>query len=192
MQVKPDKEIKRRSRFYQAAMDMKQLGRGKKYETLKDTYIIFICLDDPFDKNLSVYTVDRVCKENNKVDVENGTHEIYLNASAWQTEKNLDLKAILIYIKSKKATTDLTKEIDDAIEELKTREEFQNMYVGVGSMHDIATKEGYDKGVEYGIQKGYAKATAQSEKIISEKDICISEMSARIAELEKQVQKMNI
>lgn len=112
MQVKPDKEILRRSRYYQSAMDMAQLGTGKHYNELKDTYVVFICLKDPRTNGLPVYTVHRVCEENASVDVSNGTHEVYLNASAWRREKDVALRSLLRYISTNEATDDLAQALD--------------------------------------------------------------------------------
>ena len=51
----PD-ELPKRTRYYQAMMDMDVLNKGELYTKLRRTYIIFICTFDPFDRGRSLYT----------------------------------------------------------------------------------------------------------------------------------------
>ena len=45
-----------RSRYYQAIMDVAETPVNIKYEDLKETYIIFICTEDPFKLGSPSYT----------------------------------------------------------------------------------------------------------------------------------------
>ena len=47
--------LSRRARYYQSMIDTDSLARGEKYSRLKDSYVIFLCLSDPFDESLPVY-----------------------------------------------------------------------------------------------------------------------------------------
>ncbi len=48
------KNLARRARYYQSLMDLDMLATGADYGDLKDGYVIFLCLDDPFGQGLSV------------------------------------------------------------------------------------------------------------------------------------------
>ena len=52
--------IAKRTRYYQSVIDIDALQAGERYSKLKDSYIIFICLDDPFGKNLPVYRFENM------------------------------------------------------------------------------------------------------------------------------------
>ena len=52
-----------RMRYYQAALDVAFLDQGYSYQTLNDSYIIFICLFDPIGYNRAVYTFENICVE---------------------------------------------------------------------------------------------------------------------------------
>lgn len=53
-----------RTRYYQGMIDLDQMERGAKFEELKKSYIIFICLDNPLpDKGLHKYSFRHVCRE---------------------------------------------------------------------------------------------------------------------------------
>ena len=66
LQATDTKELPERSRYYQALMDLDTLKSGQTYKELKDSHIIFICLDDIFKKELPVYTFEYICEEDGK------------------------------------------------------------------------------------------------------------------------------
>ena len=39
----------KRTRHYQSMIDIDNLMKGEKYDKLKESYILFICKDDPFE-----------------------------------------------------------------------------------------------------------------------------------------------
>ena len=53
-------------------MDVDNLLRGQSYAELKESYVIFICTQDPFGKDLPVYTFRNVCSEDGSTGI---THE---------------------------------------------------------------------------------------------------------------------
>ena len=55
MQVTEEKSIAKRARYYHSSMDTQTLKRGEKYDKLKKSYVIFICLFDPFGLGEPVY-----------------------------------------------------------------------------------------------------------------------------------------
>ena len=48
-------------------MDVDNLLRGQSYAELKESYVIFICTQDPFGKGLPVYTFRSVCGEDGSI-----------------------------------------------------------------------------------------------------------------------------
>ena len=53
--------LAKRARYYQSVMDVDSLDSGESYKSLKDSYVIFLCLGDPFGKGLPVYTFIQKC-----------------------------------------------------------------------------------------------------------------------------------
>lgn len=76
-------KLGRRLRFYQGAMDTLALRRGEHYGNLPPCYIVFICLHDPFNAGLPVYTLNVKCQENTSVKTDHGFTWIVLAAPAW-------------------------------------------------------------------------------------------------------------
>ncbi|MBR4629581.1 MAG: Rpn family recombination-promoting nuclease/putative transposase [Treponema sp.] len=105
--------IGKRTRYYQSLLDIDSLFKGSDYSELKESYVIFICTDDPFDKNLPVYTFERKCKENADVDLEDMTHHIVFNAAAYGEEDNPEIKDFLSFVKNNQAKSDFTRRISN-------------------------------------------------------------------------------
>ena len=80
MQTSRKYNLGKRSRYYQGMIDLNILGMGKDYGNLKDSYIIFICTFDEFGDGRHIYTFENVCKENQKIKLNDGTHKIFLCA----------------------------------------------------------------------------------------------------------------
>lgn len=56
MQTINKHDLPLRSRYYQAMMDIDNLGTGTHFTDLKECYILFICTFDPYGRNLPKYT----------------------------------------------------------------------------------------------------------------------------------------
>jgi len=79
MQAVKNKALCRRSRYYHSQMDMELLLSGEEYESLPNTYVIFICDFDPFGEGKYRYTLETKCRESESVVVEDGRISIFLN-----------------------------------------------------------------------------------------------------------------
>ena len=128
-------DIGNRMRYYQSMIDMDSLLKGSDYSDLKESYILFICTNDPFEENLPVYTFERVCRENNNIDLKDKTHHIIFNASAWEKEKDIELKDFLAFVNNNIAKSDFTKEVANMVEAKKFENTFLNEYFA-WNLHD--------------------------------------------------------
>ena len=54
MQTTKQKELPKRTRYYQGMIDLNSIQKGMDYSELKKTYVIFICLKDVFGKILPI------------------------------------------------------------------------------------------------------------------------------------------
>ena len=59
MQTTIKKELPKRLRYYQGMIDLNLLNKGAKFNELKKSYVIFICMDDPFTDG--TYIVLKIC-----------------------------------------------------------------------------------------------------------------------------------
>ena len=79
MQVAKQTALNKRSRYYHSQIDMEILAKGKKYEELPDTYVIFVCDFDPFGEGKYCYTFENRCFENNRLLLNDGCCTIFLS-----------------------------------------------------------------------------------------------------------------
>ena len=63
MQMKKKTALGKRSRYYHSQMVMEALTSGEDYETMPDTFVIFVCDFDPFGEHLYCYTFGNECRE---------------------------------------------------------------------------------------------------------------------------------
>ena len=106
MQTVKRAKLGRRLRFYQGAMDTLALRRGEHYGNLPPCYIVFICLHDPFNAGLPVYTLNVKCQENTSVKADHGFTWIVLAAPAWDRLPPGRLRNLLHYISTGEAGDD--------------------------------------------------------------------------------------
>ena len=158
--VPPD--LPKRTRYYQSLMDVDCLLRGQSYAELKDSYVLFICTQDPFNKGLPVYTFENTCREESGLFLADKSYKVFYNASAYGKEKDDELHALLRYLCKKQATSNFTQTIDGLVESTKNNENFRSVYMSLNIHRDdllrqgslIGEKIGFERGVVAGMSKG--------------------------------------
>jgi hypothetical protein len=70
----------RRARYHSSMVDVNMLKKGRKYEELRDSYVIFITKNDYFEEGQPIYRVERTVCETRK-NFNDGSHIIYVNGS---------------------------------------------------------------------------------------------------------------
>ena len=61
------KELAERARYYQGIIDVDCLNSGQHYKDLKDSYVIFICIDDIFNKGRGKYVFENLCIDEHSI-----------------------------------------------------------------------------------------------------------------------------
>ena len=136
MQVKKKKALGKRSRYYHSQMVMEALASGEDYETLPDTFVIFVCDFDPFGEHLYCYTFRNECKENKNVKLDDGSYTIFLSTRG---ENEEDVPAELVrFLKFVTADLEesegdfqdeLVKQFQETIHNIKTDREMGERYM---------------------------------------------------------------
>ena len=132
----------KRMRYYEAMLDMDALMKGEPYDKLKDSYILFICKNDPFkDKNekpfgLPRYSFRNVCQENNCVNLDDKSLKVIYNATAYEKEKDERVKALLRFVQTNESGEDgLTNRLAALVKKMKENEELRQEYMAM-NLHD--------------------------------------------------------
>ncbi len=189
MQVAPKQNLPKRTRYYQSSIDMKLLNSGADYRELKQSYVIFICCFDPFEKGRTLYTFMEMCKELPGFPLGDGTAKLFVNADGPRTEVDPELAALLDYIKSGTVTDEFTKEIADAMATIKRSEERRIEYMMLALLlqehREAGRMEGLFEAVAFG---GCAVAFAASALDMSENEF-LAKMQEAGYELPQQCNK---
>ena len=99
MQVEPDANLAKRSRYYHSAMDMEMLLKGSDYSELKPSYVIFICKNNiPFDRPVS--TFKRICVEDPAKQLEDGTCTVLVNAECDTGDISSEMREFIGFVKT--------------------------------------------------------------------------------------------
>ena len=147
MQAVTSKYLPRRTRYYQSMIDLQLVDKGQDYDTLNNSYIIFICLSDLFGKGRYMYTFENVCKEDSEVILNDGAKKVFLNADGRNGAVSEELKAFLDYVAGKPSEDTLVKKLKLAVEEAKKNREWRREYMTL-LMRD---RENRKIGMEVGI-----------------------------------------
>ena len=131
MQVKVEKQIPKRLRYYQGMIDLNTLDSGKPYSELKKTFIIFICLEDPFGANLPIYHIRNMCVEDRTVEFRDDAEKVILNAAGTREGLSPKVAAFLDYIQGKSADSDFTEKVEKAVEEAREHREWRLDYMSL-------------------------------------------------------------
>lgn len=103
MQMNVTPLLPMRFRCYQSVLDTSTLKRGEDYDSLPESYIIFICTEDPFGERLPVYTFKPMCSERPALGFDCRANWIALNSAAYGAlEEGDPLGTLLKYIYTNK------------------------------------------------------------------------------------------
>lgn len=159
MQVDDKHDIPKRSRYYQGLMDTKSLPTGAiSYNSLNKSFVIFICLFDPFGYDRCFYSFEERCVEDPSLSLGDETRKIFLNATGQNREGiREELQEFLDYIKDPSSTiikSTKVQELDNRVNKVKSNEKVRSKYMTLTNWileeRDIARTEGRAEGEKEG------------------------------------------
>ena len=173
---KADKgNLPRRTRMYSSMMDANMLDKGLEYEELKDSYVIFICMFDPFEKGLARYTFRSICEEDWGLPLGDGRCIMFLNTKGSIGELGADMDAFFGYINGgvssigtgKDSGNEFVERLDECVLDINGDEDWRQGYM----KYELNLIEKYKEGEAKGISIGEANATNRMVKAMHSKGI---------------------
>ena len=146
--------LPKRTRYYQSLMDVDNLLRGQSYAELKESYVIFICTQDPFGKGLPVYEFRNICTADGTLFLDDKSYKVFYNVGAYGKEDEPELSALLEYLCERQATSGFTQRIDALVEKAKRNEKFRSWYMSLNIWKDDLLREGSQLGEKIGFERG--------------------------------------
>ena len=186
--------LPKRTRYYQSLMDVDNLLRGQSYAELKESYVIFICTQDPFGKGLPVYTFRNVCSEDDGIFLDDKSNKVFYNVDAYGKEDEPELSALLEYLCERRATSGFTRHIDALVEKAKRNEKFRSVYMSLNIREDdlrmAGEKIGFERGRRDGIAAGSYQAKLETAKLM-QRESCSTDFIQRMTGLsEAEIKKL--
>ena len=169
MQVCIAESLPQRVRYYQSIIDLQLLDKGMAYQKLQESFIIFICLKDPFGLGRSRYTFRNLCMEHPELSLQDGTTKLFLNASGSGEEQNADLQAFLDYVSGKRPKNPFVDALDAAVQKAKQnrtwRHEYMRLKLKFDDFYESGRKTGFQQGKQEGQQTGEKAGIALAKSI---------------------------
>ena len=180
MQVVNNKNLAKRSRYYQGLIDLDIIEKGESYKKLKESYIIFICTFDPFEENMPKYEFRYYCKDKKELELKDETHKIFFNTEAFQKEKDQNIKSFLKYINGEKENNKFVNKIDEKIKKVKLNKEWRQEYMTLLMREQEIAEENFAKGIKEGIREGKKEGIINQIKLLKEFKVSNEEIIKRI------------
>ncbi len=154
MQTSNTAEIPKRSRYYQGMLDLNYLKEGKRYKSLPNSYIIFLCTFDLFEMGYHKYSFAPMCREDKSIELEDGTNRIFICAGGHRDDVSKELAAFIEYLTGKLSENNLVKDIQQKVQEARESNRWRAEYMTLRDMLDDEFERGIEQGIERGIEQG--------------------------------------
>ena len=173
MQTTKQADIPKRTRYYQGMIDMFLINKGANYKELKKSYVIFICLDDIFDKSRCVYTFENRCIEDTSIRLDDESTKVLINPKGCRDGLSEDMNDFLDFLMGEEAQSEFTREIKAEVTQARKREDWRSDYMTLEMIRKEEREEGRTEGViegrlktiieivlegDYSLEKGAEKA----------------------------------
>lgn len=129
VQTTDQKNLPRRMRYYQGMLDIAFFPAGADYNQMRKSYVIFICNFDPYGEERYIYTFQNRCGQNSEILFGDDAIKVVVNTKGTKGDISPELKEALIYLDRQEVTGSYSKELDDAVNELKSNEERGQEYM---------------------------------------------------------------
>ena len=142
------------------------LTHGEDYEHLKDSYVIFICLEDIFDKKLPAYFFENICIQDGKTRLDDGAYKVFFNATEYDKIEDKEEKAFFKFLSGNNADDDLTRTIAEKVNRAKKSAAFRRQYMTweqeMKHQRWEAFEEGKAEGRAEGLRMGRSEGARQN------------------------------
>ncbi len=169
MQVVHNKDLARRSRYYQGMIDLNAIEKGEMYRELKESIIIFICRFDPFGRGMSRYTFENICVEDGEIHLGDGTSKIFFNTKGYVGGDDREVKYFLEYVESNESNlSEFVRKIEEKIRDIKDNKEWRAEYMNLLMREREIARDSFEKGrlkgINEGIREGRLEGIAEGEE----------------------------
>jgi len=156
----------KRTRGYHIQIGMNAMNKGRmaSYGDLPDTYVIFICVFDPFGKGRHIYSFSNRCEEEPDLELEDETHTIFLNACGTKNDVSPKLKAFLDFVRGIGSDDPFVKKLETKVKEAKQNPDWRREFMTLSMLMQDKLEEGLERGLERGLEQGREEGVQQAQE----------------------------
>lgn len=143
-----EKNLPRRSRFYQSLIDAKLIPTNTPFEELPDVITIWILPYDPFGEDRMIYTVKNVVAESNHIIYNDGVIKLFLYTKGTKGGSK-ELKDLLTYMEHTTVESAIDKdlqEIQGIVNTIKERRETKERFMTLQEMINYEKRDSFEVG----------------------------------------------
>ncbi len=160
LQAKDTKELPERARYYQGVMDVDLLKSGQDYKDLKTTFVVFICVDDIFEKGLAKYTFENLCVEDPKIKMGDRAYKYFFISKNCDKLFNKEQKAFLKMVSNNKSSNAFTDKVKKLVDNAKRNTQWRKQFMD----WEREKTYSFNRGVEQGAQQKAVEAALVAVK----------------------------
>ena len=163
MQTTPELEIGRRFRYYQGMIDLNSIERGAKYRELKRSYVIFICLQNPFPEAGRHRMVFRnLCEDEPSLTLNDEAVKIVLSPEGTREDMTVEMEAFLRYLTTHLPSSAFTEQLEAEVLRARAHNEWKVEYMTLEERDERMREEGRAEGREEGRAEGREEGALQN------------------------------
>ena len=174
-----------RARYYLSSSDVATTKRRTKFKDIRETYILFICKDDPFGEGIPRYTKISKFLETDRISYDDKSHNVFYNCSAWEKEEDPEIREVLKFIYGLKPDSGIALEMDEAASLAKQKSDLEDEYMYFSDILEDEKEEARAEGHALGHSEGHAEgleAGRRQQKIESAMEAARNAISLGLTE----------
>ena len=174
MQMRDEKNIPRRMRYYEGSIDQATLEKGQNYNRLGDVVILFITPFDPFNEHgYYKYTFRNTCQEDKELVLDDGVTKVLLNAAGHKGDIKSELKEFLQLVAGNVDSTHyaegsfadrVQRQVQIARRNARWRKEYMDWEMTLRNEREKGREEGREEGLKEGREEGRMEERIKTEE----------------------------
>ena len=181
MQQGKQKELPKRSRYYQSVMDVEWLAAGESVRTLRESFVIFICTFPVFDGKRHVYSFRNICMEDSRIQMGDGTSHIFISTRGEMNDISPQMAEFLKFVENSQISDcemdyEFTKRLKKKVSQVKSDKSQEVEYM----TYETRLRDKWEEGLETGRKEGLETGLLAFIEDNLEEDCSIDTLSAKL------------
>ena len=151
--------------------------------TTRETYILFICKDDPFGEGIPRYTKLTKFLETDGITYDDKSHNVFYNCSAWEKEEDPGIREVLKFIYGLKPDSGIALEMDEAASLAKQKSDLEDEYMYFSDILEDEKEEARAEGHAEGLEAGRRQQKIESAKNLLRSNMMKPDQIAQILDM---------